>query len=439
MRMLALLSVLLASCAPNRPSIAIRGATLVDGSGGAAVPDSLVVVEGNRITAAGPAATTSAAAGAQVVEAVGKFVIPGLMDLHVHLGSTGGPQFRAADYTRERILQNLNAYLYLGVTTVRSVGTEREAGLAIRELQRAGTVATSRLFTAGRGFTAPGGHPSQEIGDIARQPPNPEDARRQVRELAAQRVDLIKIWIDPRRGQAPKVSDPVVEAILAEAAQHKIPVHAHIHSLADTRHFLDHGGAGLLHMVRDTEVLPADFVESLRSRKTAFVPTLVRQELAWLYREKPERLDDPDAAPLFGAATIAAMRESAGKSPQPPKIARDEFDLAMRNSKRLADKGVVIAVGSDGGSQMDLPGLMTHRECELLVEAGFTPAQALVAATANGARALAMGDIGTVAAGKLADLVLLDADPLASVGNLRKIHRVMLDGKWVDRSGLLPP
>lgn len=432
-----LLALVLAACSPGRQTIVIRGATLVDGSGGPAVPDSLVVVEGNRITAAGPAATTSAPANAQVLDAAGKFVIPGLIDLHVHLGSTGGPGFRAADYTHERVLRNLGEYLRMGVTTVRSVGTEREAGMAIRDQQRSGPVSTARLFTAGRGFTAPGGHPSQEIGDIARQPRDAEDARRQVRELAAQRVDLIKIWIDPRRGQSPKVSAPVIEAILAEAAQHKIPVHAHIHSLADTRHFLDHGGAGLLHMVRDTEDLPADLVESVRSRGIAFVPTLVRQELAWYYREKPEQLDDPDAVSMFGTATIAAIREAAGKSPEPSKAARDEFEVAKRNTKRLADKGVVIAVGSDGGSQMDLPGLMTIRECELLVDAGLTPAQALVAATANGARALARDDFGTVVPGKLADLVLLDADPLGSIGNLRRIHRVMLDGKWVDRG--VPP
>jgi imidazolonepropionase-like amidohydrolase len=127
------------------------------------------------------------------------------------------------------------------------------------------------------------------------------------------------------------------------------------------------------------------------------------------------------------------MRDAASKSPEPSPVARDEFDVAMRNTKRLADQGVPIGVGSDGGSQMDLPGLMTHRECELLVAAGFTPAQALVAATANGGRALGRQDLGRIAPGALADLVLLDADPLASVANLRRISRVMLDGAWVRR------
>src|SRR6185369_13265363 len=113
-------------------------------------------------------------------------------DLHVHLGTRGGPGFNAADYTRERVEKNLNAYLYYGVTTVRSVGTERDAGFAVRKAQRDGSLLSARLFTAGRGFTAVRGHPSQEVGEIARQTDDPDDARKQVAELAAQQVDCIK-------------------------------------------------------------------------------------------------------------------------------------------------------------------------------------------------------------------------------------------------------
>ncbi len=370
------------------------------------------------------------------MEAAGKFAIPGLMDLHVHLGSTGGPGFRAADYTRERVLHNLNSYLYFGVTSVRSIGTEREAGMAMRNEQRTAPPQTARLFTAGRGFTAPKGHPSQEIGDIARQPKDPEDAREQVGELAQQQVDAIKIWIDDLHGKAPKVSRPVIEAILEEAARRSIPVSAHISTLADTRHFFDRGGTGFLHMVRDTETLPPDFVAALKAKQTVFTPTLIRQELAWYYAEKPERLADPDVARLVDAATFEAMRKAAAAA-NPSPIARKEFDVAMRNTKRMADAGIPIATGSDGGSQMDLPGLMTLRECELLVEAGLTPVQAITAATHNSALALGrQQELGSIAAGKLADLVLLNADPSADIGNLRQVHRVMLDGKWINRDAL---
>jgi len=437
--LIALAAVAVSCTAPQamrRDAKIIRGVTLIDGTDAVPVANAAVVVEGNKITAAGPASTVAAPEGAEKIDATGKFLIPGLMDLHVHLGSTGGPGFRPDDYTRDRVLQNLNSYLYFGITTVRSVGTERGAGMLLRGEERRKPT-TARMFTAGRGFTAPGGHPSQEIGAIARQPKDEGDARAQVRELAGQGVDLIKIWIDGRRGQSPKIEAKVIETILDEASKHKIPVHAHIHSLADTRHFLEHGGAGLLHMVRDTEDLPKEMVDHLKTRRIAFVPTLIRQELAWYYRDKPERLDSPDVTGLVTPDTLRAMKEAAASAPAPTDLAKKDFDIALRNSKKLAALGVPIAIGSDGGSQMDLPGLMTHREWELFVQAGFTPIEVIRAATSNAALALGRQDeLGSIAAGKLADLVLLDADPTADVTNLKRIHRVMLDGNWVDRGSL---
>jgi imidazolonepropionase-like amidohydrolase len=131
------------------------------------------------------------------------------------------------------------------------------------------------------------------------------------------------------------------------------------------------------------------------------------------------------------------MRDFTAKAPAPTPQMKLEFARALRNSRKLALAGIPVAVGSDGGSSMDLAGLMTHRECELLVEAGFSPMEAITAATRNGALALHLNDqIGTIQARRRADLVLLSADPAADIRNLRKIDRVMLDGAWVDREAL---
>src|SRR5207247_8448274 len=192
-------------------------AVLIDGNGGPPITDSVVVICGSRIRAAGLRANVPIPAGSDKINGSGKFLTPGLIDLHVHLGTRGGPGFQASDYTRERIEKNLNSYLYYGVTTVRSVGTERDAGFAVRKAERDGALLTARLFTAGRGFTAVHGHPSQEIGDIARQTDDPDDARRQVAELAAQQVDCIKIWMDDLNGRQPKIKPAVVDAIPEEA------------------------------------------------------------------------------------------------------------------------------------------------------------------------------------------------------------------------------
>jgi imidazolonepropionase-like amidohydrolase len=147
-------------------------------------------------------------------------------------------------------------------------------------------------------------------------------------------------------------------------------------------------------------------------------------------------LDEADVARTVDAGSIDSARQAA-RSSHVPQSERQDFERAMRNTRKLAAGGVLIAVGSDGGSTLDFPGLMTHREIELLVEAGLSPMDAIVAATRNGALALRKGDeLGTVEPGRLADLMLVSANPLEDVRNLRKIDRLMLNGEWVDRAAL---
>ena len=433
-----LAALLLAGCKPPEESVqkAIIGALLIDGTGGPPLSNSVVIVAGSRIRAVGNRANMPIPAGVEKINGAGKFLVPGLIDLHVHLGTRGGPAFKAADYTRERIERNLNAYLYFGVTSVRSMGTDRQAAFDVRNAERDGQWLSARLFTAGRGFTAPGGHPSQEVGDVVIQTNSPEEARREVDTLAGQKVDAIKIWVDDLGGTAPKIKPAVMDAVLDQARRYNIPVTAHIYSLADTEHLVRAGAAGFLHMIRDTENIDPAFIAKLRDLRIVFAPTLVRQELDWLYAEHPELLEDPDVGRSVDADIVAGARESA-RSAHPSAADRKEFERAKRNTRKLAAAGVPIGVGSDGGSSLDFPGIMTHREVELLTEAGLSPMDVIVAATRNGGLALRKGDeLGTIEPGRRADLMLLSANPLEDVRNLRKIDRLMLDGEWVDRTAL---
>jgi imidazolonepropionase-like amidohydrolase len=428
----------LPGCKPPEESLqkAIIGAVLIDGTGGPPVSNSVVIVAGSRIRAIGNRANMPIPAGVEKINGAGKFLVPGLIDLHVHLGTPAGAEYKAADYTRERIERNLNAYLYFGVTSVRSMGTDRQAAFDVRKAERDGQLSTARLFTAGRGFTAPGGHPSQEVGDVVIQTNSPEEARRQVDALAAQQVDAIKIWVDDLDGKAPKIKPAVIDAILDQARKYGIPVTAHIQSFADTEHLVQAGAAGFLHMIQDTEDIDPAFIARLRDLRIVFAPTLVRQELDWLYAEHAELLDDPDVSRSVDASVIAAAGQAARSSHFTP-AEREGFERAKRNTRKLAAGGVLIGVGSDGGSGLDFPGSMTHREVELLVQAGLSPMDAIVAATRNGALALRKGEeLGTVETGRRADLMLVSANPLEDVRNLRKIDRLMLNGEWVDRAAL---
>jgi imidazolonepropionase-like amidohydrolase len=433
-----LTALFLAGCKPPEESVqkAIIGAVLIDGTGGPPFSNSVVIVAGSRIRAVGNRANMSIPAGVEKINGAGKFLVPGLIDVHVHLGRRADIKFNAAGYTRQRVEKNLNAYLYFGITSVRSTGTDRQAAFDARTAERTGQLLTTRLFTAGRGFTAPGGHPSQLVGDVVIQTDSPAESRREVDTLAAQQVDAIKIWVDDLGGKAPKIKPSVIDAVLDQARKYDIPVIAHIYSLTDTEHLVQAGAAGFLHMIRDTENIDAAFIARLRDLRIIFAPTLVRLELAWLYVEHPERLDDPDVARSVDADVVAAARESA-RSIRASPAEREAFERAKRNTRKLAAGGVLIAVGSDAGGSLDFPGLMTHREVELLVEAGLSPMDAIVAATKNGGLALRKGDeLGTIEPGRRADLLLLSANPLEDVGNLRKIDRLMLDGEWVDRMAL---
>jgi imidazolonepropionase-like amidohydrolase len=434
----AFAAILLAGCKPPEESLqqAIIGAVLIDGTGGPPVSDSVVIVAGSRIRAIGNRANTPIPAGVQKIDGRGKFLVPGLIDLHVHLGTRAGAKYDTADYTHERIERNLNAYLYFGVTSVRSMGIDRQAGFDVRKAEREGKLQTARLFTAGRGFTAPGGHPSQEVGDVVVQTNSPEEARKQVDTLAAQQVDAIKIWVDDLGHKAPKVKPVVMDAILDQARKYNIPVTAHIYSLADTEYLVRAGAAGFLHMIQDTEDIDPAFIARLRDLRIVFAPTLVRQELDWLYTEHPNLLDDPDVARSVDADVIVAAKQAA-RDAHPMPAERADFERAMHNTRKLAAGGVLIGVGSDGGSGLDFPGLTTHRELELLAAAGLSPMDVIVAATRNGALALRKSDeLGTIESGRRADLMLISANPLEDVGNLRKIDRLMLNGDWVDREHL---
>ena len=435
--LLALALVLALGCAPSAPTpedaaplTVILGAKLIDGTAADPIEDSVVVIEGNQILAAGPRSSTPTPDGAETIDGAGKTIIPGLVELHSHYH--GDPA---------EVRRQFGAQLAFGVTTSRSIGTDPDENLAAIEEVRAGQIPGPRMFTAGRGFTHPEGHPITQT--VVRRPATPDEARQDVRELAAQEVDFVKMWVDSKYEALPKISREVREAVVDEAGKRNIPAVAHIFDLDDLEHLIGIGVTDFLHAVRDVEPLPTDVVELCKSRGVSFATTLTVIESNWLFPEDPRLLeDDPEALAALSPDMVANLRDQAWRDQKlassPIDILKPELEQSKRFFKQMHDAGIALTLGSDSGSGTIPTGWGSHNELRLLVESGIPPVDVLRIATGSSAKRLGSkgADFGILKPGKIADLVLLDADPTQDIRNSRKISRVMRAGQWVDRSVL---
>ena len=437
----------LAACAGSPPppaepaGLAIVGAQLIDGTGGAPVPDSVIVIRDGRIVAAGPRETIETPAGAEVVDAAGKTVIPGLLDMHSH--------YRGDRATIDRLLR---AQLYFGVTTARSIGLDDAEKVAWMLEAHAGRPDTPRVFTAGVGFS----HPNGFNAAGAQQPATEDEARAMVRELAGQGVQFVKMWVNDMPEPGLKITPEIRTAIVEEAiANGLIPV-AHIDAEVDGRQLVEAGLRDFLHStvrtfgpgggtpVDDPEP-SAEFIQMCLDNGVAFTPTLSIIQNNWHFAEHPELLDDPELRAAMNPEALARWDDPEARAEVVEAPNFDDRKAAFRQVqdfvKTMHDAGVRIALGTDSGTPNVPMGWGVHHELELYVEAGLTPMDALVAATATGASLTVPGgeaEFGTLEAGKIADLVVLDADPLEDIRNTLRIERVMKSGEWAQREELLP-
>jgi imidazolonepropionase-like amidohydrolase len=426
-----LLLALLSSCsdgprspAQEAPLTVILGARLIDGSGSAPWEDSVIVVEGTRLRAVGSRAETPVPKGSRIIDAAGQTAIPGLIELHAH-------------YFRDRpsLERSFRNQLAWGVTTSRSIGVDPDVNLAVIADARAGRIPAPRLYTAGLGFTHPNGHPVAH--PVVRRPETPGEARQGVAELAARKVDFIKIWVESKNGSLPKITPEVQRAIVEDGSRLHIPVVAHIFDEADARRLIELGVRDFLHTVRDRDI-DASFLKLCRDHDVSFIPTLAVAQSGWFFAENSGLLADSRLRSAFAPADLAELEKPATRRTMlnDPALAslKDEYARAERFVKTLSQAGVAVGVGSDSGTARVPPGWGTHHELTLLVAAGLTPLEALTAATGSAARILAGpgASFGTLAAGKAADLVLLDASPLDDITNTRTIARVMQAGRWIE-------
>ena len=421
-------------------AVVYAGARLIPGDGTPAIERSAFIVQNGTITRVGRAEDVKAPAGAMRVDLTGKTVIPTLVDIHTHTGFQKGATYRPENYSRETIIDDLNRALYFGVSTVVSEGIDPgDAAFKIREEQAAGRVGGARLFTAGRGIGAPNAGPGADTyKGIAYEITTEEQARGAVRELAAQKVDFVKIWVDDRNGRAPELSPPLYRAVIDEAHKRGIRVNAHVFYLADAKGLVAAGIDGFTHMVRDKD-MDDEVVQAIVKRRVVIMPTLQNAErgrnteppaslAAWLNGPAGTAI-----GPELVAKVLGAYR---GRSAAQAAAARERYAILQRSLAKLSAAGARIVLGGDTGLQDDPFGFAEHRELELMVEAGMTPMQAIAAATRNAADYLRLRNAGTLTAGNQADFLVLDANPLDDITNTRRIAAMFIRGTAVDRDGL---
>jgi imidazolonepropionase-like amidohydrolase len=430
---IALFAVLLLANSLYAEVRVLKNFTLIDGTGRAPAAQSAMILDNGRISWIGPAAQLKSPAGAEVVDLTGKFVMPGIINLHGHIGNTEDLTQDAKFYTRKSIEENLHLYASYGVTAVQSLGTDQDLIFQIRNEQRAGRPSVARVYTAGQGFVFNGGY-----GGLVGVTPGyakVEDIEPAVAKKAAQKVDIIKLWLDDELGSLPKMPPAMSGAIIESSRKHGLRTVAHIFYLEDARRVVDQGVAGLAHSVRDKPVDQA-LIDSMKKHGVwQMAPTLSREASMFAYGQTPPFINDPFFTRSVAQTTLKLLanpqRQAANAAVPHFKEYPAFLETAKRNLKKLVDSGVKYGFGTDTGPPGRFPGYGEHWELELMVEAGLTPMQALTAATRNSAEFLGAKDLGTLETSKWADLIVLNANPVTNIKNSRSIHSVYIAGNLV--------
>ena len=424
-------------------SVLITGGTLIDGSGAAPRRNPGIFIEGGRITALGSEADRRTGEVPARLDASGKWIIPGLIDGHVHFFQTGGldarpdivPHPAGRSYLhvvheiRDRPEPYLDAYICSGITAVVDPGGPAW-GFELRN-SRASDPRAPRIAFSGP-LLATADPPALEL---ERDEPiwlmkDEAGTSRMVDRLADHRPEMIKIWFVHRRGDDLAAQSMLVRSAIQAIHARKLRAAVHATTLETARVAVDAGADILVHSVGDREVDDA-FVAAVVNRKVIYVPTLIVGKSYREVRLRDVQIEDFErrCAPPTSIESFAILPGLAESTlPRNPMLGPDQLPIQQRNLKKLSDAGAIVAAGTDAGNTRTLHGPSLHREFVLMADAGLTPMQILVTATRNGARLFGRSDLGEIAVGKQADLVVLDADPLADIRNTRRIHAVIRGG-----------
>jgi len=419
-----------------------EGGRLIVGDGSAAIENGAFVVRNGHITAIGR--TINAPAGATRVSLAGKTVMPAMINVHVHIGYEKYTSWGAQNYTAENVLDHLQREAFYGTAATQSVGSSPlEASLQFQRDQQAGKFPPASRFFFIPGYAPPNGGPDEVLREATNalhainEVSTDQEARASIRKMAGLGIKAVKIWVDDRRGTYPKMTPEVYNAIIDESHKHGMLVHAHATTLADQKAVVRAGADVLVHLVQG-EKLDDEYLALLKEKKPYWATVISLGDPTAVCEH------DPFFEQAMPATVIAKIRATTVRRPLAPSCGPPAPNAAARetiieyNFPRMIAAGARVVLGTDTGIEPGHTfGSGEHVEMARWVQLGLTPSQAITAATQRPAELLGLMDMGTLAVGKRADFIVLDANPLENIRNTRKISAVYLDGAKFDREAVL--
>lgn len=396
---------------------AFTGATIIDGNGDDPIQHGVLLVQHGRIVSVGTQEDVKIPEGTMVHDVSGKFIIPGIINGHGHVGDAKG--IEGGHYSYDNIIDNLSIYAQYGVTTVVSLGGDGKEAEPLRAVNDTASAARARLFIAGAVINGK----------------TPAEAAAVVDSNHHMGVDFMKIRVDDNLGTSPKMPEEIYRAVIKRSHELGYRIATHMYYLDDATKLLDAGSDLLAHSVRD---LPVDeaFILLLKEKNVAYCPTLTRELSTFVYGDTADFFTDPFFTKVYDSKIIQPLndptRQEQIRNSVSAQTYKKQLPIAMANLKTLSDRGIPIVFGTDSGVPTRFMGYFEHIEMSMMEEAGLTPMQIIVSASKNAAEFMGLKDLGTLSAGHYADFIVLDEDPLTTIKNVREISAIYIGGKIVD-------